>query len=126
MTVAFNFSGSPLPSLFAPAAALAGVNLLAEGDDGATSLAPAEALARLAGLPHLLCHTVFIADRLAFAGDAPRALARAAREQRHFDVAELFAFVCPARFAIPTPHGLARSLGLDPAGNEIAALKAVA
>ena len=29
---------------------------------------------------------------------------RAALEQRHFDVAELFAFICPARFAVPTPR----------------------
>src|SRR4051794_2466615 len=123
MTVAFNFSGSPLPSLFAPAAVLAGVNLLAQRDDGIASLAPAEALARLAGFPHLLCHAVFIADRLAFAGDAPRALARAVQEQRHFEVAELFAFVCPARFAIPTPQGLARALGVEVTDDDIATLK---
>jgi ATP-dependent DNA helicase DinG len=125
MTVAFNFSGSPEASAPA-AAALSGVNLRVESADGAVSLAPAAALTRLAAGPHLLCHAAFIADRLALAGDAPRALARAAREQRHYDIAELFAFVCPARFAIPTPQGLARSLGLNPAGDDIAMLKDVA
>ena len=126
MTVAFNFSGASADAVFAPAAALSGVSLLVEVEGGTISLPPAEGLARLAQAPHLLCHRGFVADRLALSGDAPRSLVRAAREQRHFDIAELFAFVCPARFAIPTPHGLARSLGLEPAGSDIAALKAVA
>jgi len=113
MTVAFNFSGASADAVFAPAAALSGVSLLVEVEGGTISLPPAEGLARLAQAPHLLCHRGFVADRLALSGDAPRSLVRAAREQRHFDIAELFAFVCPARFAIPTPHGLARSLGLE-------------
>jgi ATP-dependent DNA helicase DinG len=109
----------------APAAALSGVGLILENEPGGALLAASEALSRLAGAPHLLCHAGFVVDRLAFAADAPRGLARAAREQRHFDVAELFAFVCPARFAIPTPAGLARALGIV-APDDVAALKAVA
>src|SRR4029078_2159254 len=31
---------------------------------------------------------------------------------RHFDVAELFLFVRPAQFAVPTPRGMARALGV--------------
>ena len=50
--------------------------------------------------------------RLGFAAGVNRAELRAAQEQKHFDVAELFAFVCPAREAVPTPRGLARALGL--------------
>jgi len=38
----------------------------------------------------------------------------AAPGERHFDIAELFAFVCPARFATPMPAGFARGLGLAP------------
>ena len=57
---------------------------------------------------------------------APRSLSRAAREQKHFDVAELFAFVCPARFATPTPIGLARSLALDQADTDVETLRLVA
>ncbi len=34
------------------------------------------------------------------------------------DLLELFAFVHPARFAVPTPHGLARALGLPPPETE--------
>src|SRR3954454_13446474 len=117
MTVAFNFSGAP--ASFAPAAVLSGVGLLAETDHGITALAADRSLAELARAPHLLCHAAFITDRLALAAEAPRGLARAAREQRHFDVAELFAFICPARFGIPTPHGLARSLGVACADNDI-------
>ncbi|WP_373505878.1 helicase C-terminal domain-containing protein, partial [Aestuariivirga sp.] len=41
-----------------------------------------------------------------------------ARDQRHFDVAELFAFTCPARFATPTPTGFARSLALEPGASD--------
>src|SRR5947209_12665010 len=125
MTVAFNFSASPVPSPFAPAAALSGVSLLVESDDGPLCLNAGEALARLARGPHLVCHAAFTADRLALAGDAPRGLVRAAREQRHFDVAELFAFICPAHFAIPTPQGFARSFGLEIAGDELAILKSL-
>ena len=71
---------------------------------------PAHALASLAERPHLICHSAFFIERLGVAAQAPRTMVRAAREQRHFDVAELFAFVCPARFATPTPVGFARSL----------------
>ena len=73
---------------------------------GGEPMEPAHALAALAAEPHLICHSAFFIERLGVAAQAPRATVRAAREQRHFDVAELFAFVCPARFATPTPDGL--------------------
>ena len=85
---------------------------------GGEPMDPAQALAALAAQPHLICHSAFFIERLGIATQSPRASVRAAREQRHFDVAELFAFVCPARFATPTPAGLARSLALDPAADE--------
>ena len=78
-----------MATIDAPAAALAGIQLLT----GNGSLAAGEGLARLAEEPHLLCHGAFLAERLGLAAEAPRQAVRAARQQRHFDVAELFAFV---------------------------------
>ena len=54
--------------------------------------------------PVLLCHTGFIARRLR--------QKKPPRRKNLFDVLELFAFVYPARFCVPTPSGLARALGL--------------
>jgi ATP-dependent DNA helicase DinG len=86
---------------------------------------PLLALSQLAETPHLVCHAAFLIERLGFAANASRAAVRAAREQRHYDLAELFAFVCPARFAIPTPLGFARSLALDAEGGDAELLHAV-
>jgi ATP-dependent DNA helicase DinG len=86
----------------------------------------AEALTHLIREPHLICHSAFVIERLGFAAEAPRAVIRQAREQKHVDVAELFAFVCPARFATPTPKGLARALGLDMTLEETELLRAIA
>lgn len=85
---------------------------------GGAPMDPAQALVALAANPHLICHSAFLIERLGIAAQAPRASVRAAREQRHFDVAELFAFVCPARFATPTPQGIARSLALEPGSDD--------
>ena len=93
---------------------------------GGEPMDPSRALAALAARPHLICHSAFFIERLGIATQAPRASVRAAREQRHFDVAELFAFVCPARFATPTPAGLARSLAMDPAEDEEDTLRLIA
>ena len=87
---------------------------------------PGAALARLAAEPHLVCHATVLIERLGFAAGAPRSAIRAAREQRHFDVAELFAFVCPARFATPTPTGFARSLALEPGASDSDTLRLAA
>ncbi len=73
-------------------------------------LLPAQALTRLVASPYLTCHTGFLVERLGQAAGSARKDVRAALEQRHFDVAELFAFVCPALTAVPTPRGLARIL----------------
>ena len=89
-------------------------------------LEPAEALARLASRPHLICHSTFLIERLGLAANAPRAAIRAAKDQRHYDVAELFAFTCPARFATPTPTGLARSLAIEPGGTDEETLRLIA
>ena len=93
---------------------------------GAQRLEPAQALERLAAAPHLICHSAFLIERLGVAAQASRSLIRAARDQRHYDVAELFAFTCPARFATPTPLGLARSLALEPGIDDEATLRLIA
>ena len=56
--------------------------------------------ARLAGPPLLLCHARAAARRVGLAS------------VRAFDLLELFAFVRPARFCLPTPRGLAEAVGL--------------
>jgi ATP-dependent DNA helicase DinG len=64
------------------------------------ALSPDEATARLAHETVMVCHARATARRLdiaAFAG---------------LDLLELFAFVRPARFCVPTPRGLAAALGL--------------
>ena len=87
---------------------LSGVGLAMPSGDGGGRRALARSWRRG---PHLICHAAFLVERLGLAAGAPSAAVRAAREQRHFDVAELFAFVCPARIATPTPAGFARVVG---------------
>ncbi|MFN4143825.1 ATP-dependent DNA helicase [Aestuariivirga sp.] len=93
---------------------------------GGDPMEPAHALAALAQRPHLLCHSAFLVERLGVAAQAPRTAVRQARDQRHLDVAELFAFVCPARFATPTPSGIARSLALEPGKDDGETLRLIA
>ena len=88
-------------------------------------LPPKSALAALTSTAHLLCHAGFLVTRLAQAADAKADLGRSALDQRHLDVAELFAFVCPAHAAVPTPKGLARLMRIEVA-DDAKALKAVA
>ena len=90
-----------------------------------TAVSPHAALMALSGQTHLLCHAGFLMARLAQAADAKPDLARTALGQRHLDVAELFAFVCPAQAAVPTPKGMARLLRID-MSDEAAALRSVA
>ena len=66
------------------------------------ALAPAEARSRIEGGPlPMLCHARATARRL----DVPVFPA--------LDLLELFAFVRPARFCVPTPRGLAEALGIS-------------
>ncbi|MBV9152479.1 MAG: ATP-dependent DNA helicase, partial [Alphaproteobacteria bacterium] len=67
------------------------------------ALSPDEARARLDpvhGETPIVCHARAVARRLDVAGFAA------------FDLLELFAFVRPAQFCVPTPRGLAEALGL--------------
>ena len=88
-----------------PTAVASGMGAIIAGEP----MEPGRALQQLAAQPHLICHSAFFIERLGVAAQATRAQVRAAREQKHLDIAELFAFTCPARFATPTPTGFARS-----------------
>jgi ATP-dependent DNA helicase DinG len=69
-------------------------------DGEVETLELAEAARRAASQPTYLCHGPAQARRLGVASLAA------------YDLLELFAFVHPARFAVPTPRGLAQVLGL--------------
>ena len=58
---------------------------------------------RVRQTPPILCHRLAVAARVRTAPDSFFA----------FDLLELFAFVRPARFCLPTPRGLAAALGLE-------------
>src|ERR1700761_1471409 len=64
------------------------------------ALSPDEAKSRLARETVMVCHARATARRLDVAGFAA------------LDLLELFAFIRPARFCVPTPRGLAAALGL--------------
>ncbi|MBV8121231.1 MAG: ATP-dependent DNA helicase [Alphaproteobacteria bacterium] len=95
---------SPTPPVLVPRApvVVAGFReviwLSAEGEIEALSLA--EATDRVQIEPPMLCHAVATARRLGLPGFPA------------LDVLELFAFVYPARFCVPTPRGIAEALGL--------------
>src|SRR5215211_7191643 len=109
-----NLANEERPLTDLPRAALAatalGVIITNEGKSAV--FGAAEGLKRLAGEPHLVCHAPYTIERLALIANEPRETRRAASQVRHFDVAELFLFVRPAQFAVPTPKGIARALGV--------------
>jgi ATP-dependent DNA helicase DinG len=87
-----------------PVAVLDGIGaLVAEPGAAAVRLEARAALQRLQGVPHLVCHAGYLVDRLALVAEAPRPLRAGARDQRHLDLAELFAFAAPAVVATRRP-----------------------
>ena len=65
-----------------------------------------EAIARAAETPHIILNAPLVGQRLGYG------------ELSGLDLLELFAFVHPARFAVPTPAGLSRAVGLEPPPSE--------
>ncbi|WFL77546.1 ATP-dependent DNA helicase [Altererythrobacter arenosus] len=76
--------------------------------NGATgAVSKGDAIMAAADTPVLLLNAPLVASRLGYP------------DLSGLDLLELFAFIHPARFCVPTPRGLAQSLGLDePEGDE--------
>ena len=103
----------PLPALHATHAGI----WVADAGGELREATRGEAIARAAETPHLLLNAPLTGQRLGYA------------ELSGLDLLELFAFIHPARFAVPTPAGLSRAAGLDaPQGDQEAArsLQAIA
>ncbi len=65
-----------------------------------------EAIARAAETPMIMLNAPLVGNRLGYP------------DLSGLDLLELFAFIHPARFAVPTPRGLAGALGLDEPEND--------
>src|SRR5438046_1595379 len=103
----------PLPALHATHAGI----WLAGADGQARESSRGETIARAAETPHIILNAPLVGQRLGYP------------ELSGLDLLELFAFLHPARFAVPTAAGLSRALGLEPPSNETDAagsLKAMA
>jgi ATP-dependent DNA helicase DinG len=75
--------------------------------DGATrAVGRGEAISMAADTPMIVLNAPLVGQRLGYA------------ELSGLDLLELFAFVHPARFAVPTATGLARALGMAPPGDD--------
>ncbi len=86
------------------------------GDSVVEKLDSKQGLARLIKTLHLICHSAFTLNRLVRIANASQNQFQSARSQRHLDLAELYAFCYPARFAAPTPQGILTASGLDDTG----------
>jgi len=103
----------PLPALHATHAGI----WLASGEGEVREASRGEAIARAAETPHILLNAPLVGQRLGYP------------ELSGLDLLELFAFVHPARFAVPTTPGLSKALGIAPPDSEgeaVAALKRIA
>jgi ATP-dependent DNA helicase DinG len=92
----------PLPALHATHAGI----WLASREGEVREASRGEAIARAAETPHIILNAPLVGQRLGYP------------ELSGLDLLELFAFVHPARFAVPTPAGLSRAVGLEPPANE--------
>ena len=99
----------PLPALHATHAGI----WLASADGEVREASRGEAIARAAETPHIILNAPLVGQRLGYP------------DLSGLDLLELFAFVHPARFAVPTVAGLSRALGLEPPGSEAEATSAL-
>jgi ATP-dependent DNA helicase DinG len=74
---------------------------IASADGDVRPIGKGEAVGRAAEAPIIMLNAPLVAQRLGYADLAG------------LDLLELFAFVYPARFVVPTPKGLAEALGLN-------------
>ncbi len=94
----------PLPALHASHAGI----WLTDAAGHARQVDRGAAIAAAAASPHLLINAPLTGERLGYG------------ELSGLDLLELFAFVHPARFAVPTADGLSAALGLAAPGDEAA------
>jgi ATP-dependent DNA helicase DinG len=99
----------PLPALHATHAGI----WLASGDGEVREASRGEAIARAAETPHIILNAPLVGQRLGYP------------ELSGLDLLELFAFIHPARFAVPTAAGLGRTLGLEPPASDADAASAL-
>jgi ATP-dependent DNA helicase DinG len=99
----------PLPALHATHAGI----WLSGGDGEPREASRGEAIARAAETPHIILNAPLVGQRLGYP------------ELSGLDLLELYAFIHPARFAVPTVAGLSRAVGMDPPGSEAEAANAL-
>jgi ATP-dependent DNA helicase DinG len=87
----------PLPALHATHAGI----WIASGDGEVREASRGEAIARAAETPHIILNAPLVGQRLGYP------------DLSGLDLLELFAFIHPARFAVPTVAGLCRAVGLE-------------
>jgi ATP-dependent DNA helicase DinG len=92
----------PLPALHATHAGI----WLASAQGEVREASRGEAIARAAETPHIILNAPLVGQRLGYP------------ELSGLDLLELFAFIHPARFAVPTAAGLSRAVGLEPPGGD--------
>ena len=92
----------PLPALHATHAGI----WLASGVGEVREASRGEAIARVAETPHIILNAPLVGQRLGYP------------ELSGLDLLELFAFLHPARFAVPTAAGMSRAVGLQPPASE--------
>ena len=95
-----------LPALHATHAGI----WLASRDGDVREASRGEAIARAAETPHIILNAPLVGQRLGYP------------ELSGLDLLELFAFIHPARFAVPTAPGLSRALGFEPPASEAEAV----
>src|SRR5436190_20151164 len=96
-----------MPSVRLPALHATHAGIWVSGREGETREAQrGEAIARAAETPHIILNAPLVGQRLGYP------------DLSGLDLLELFAFIHPARFAVPTAAGLSRTLGLDPQASE--------
>ena len=98
-----------LPALHATHAGI----WLADADGQVREASRGEAIARAAETPHIILNAPLLGQRLGYP------------ELSGLDLLELFAFIWPARFAVPTAAGLSRAVGFEPPASEAGAAHAL-
>ena len=96
-----------------------------QSDSGQSRHNRVETIAFLAQNPSIICHATYLVERLGAGKNRNMAMVQQARDVRHFDVCELFAFTVPGITTTPTPTGLAKALAIPVGENQIETLKNV-